>query len=178
MLTQLGLTPEQMAQGFDVGKIVKSRFDKRTIGKRDLYVLLAKGQNPIALARTFDYIAHLPGENKGIVINDDDLEDNIQNSESTCWLYDCDFRYLTHPSIGQIIFAGPRRYDQMLRAKMAGINESKVTLVEQPEDAAKALRIQDCGDVFLLYEMYRTKDSAVIKKELIEMMEGDAANEN
>ena len=178
MLTQLGLKPEQIARGFDSSKIVKSRFDKRTIGKRDLYVLLAKGQNPIALARTFDYIAHLPGENKGIVINDDDLEDNINNSESTCWLYDCDFRYLTHPSIGQIIFAGPRRYDQMLRAKMAGIDEKKVTLVERPEDAAQALKIRGCGDVFLLYEMYRTKDSAVIKRELIEMMEGDAANEN
>ena len=175
MLTQLGLKPEQMARGFDASKIVKSRFDKMTIGKRDLYVLLAKGQNPIALARTFDYIAHLPGENKGIVINDDDLEDNINNSESTCWLYDCDFRYLTHPSIGQIVFAGPRRYDQMLRAKMAGIDADKITLVEEPEKAATGLDITKCGDVFFLYEMYRTKDSAVIKKELIEMMEGDAA---
>ena len=177
MLTQLGLKPEQIARGFDASKIVKSRFDKMTIGGRDLYVLLAKGQNPIALARTFDYIAHLPGENKGIVINDDDLEDNIHNSESTCWLYDCDFRYLTHPSIGQIVFAGPRRYDQMLRAKMAGIDENKIRLVEEPEKAAQALDVRSCGDVFLLYEMYRTKDSAVIKKELMEMME-DAANEN
>lgn len=178
MLTQLGLTHEQIALGFDESKIVKSRFDKMTIGDRALYVLLAKGQNPIALARTFDYIASLPGENKGIVINDDDLEDNINNSESTCWLYDCDFRYLTHPSIGQIVFAGPRRFDQLLRAKMAGVDESKIRLIEQPEDAAKELDISACGDVFLLYEMYRTKDSAVIKKDLIAMMEGGKAGEN
>ena len=90
----------------------------------------------------------------------------------------CDFRYLAHPSIGQIIFAGPRRYDQLLRAKMAGIDESKIKLVQEPEKAAQALDIKNCGDVFLLYEMYRTKDSAVTKKELIQMMEGDAANEN
>ncbi len=138
-------------------------------------MLMAKGQNPIALARTFDYIAHLPGENKGIVINDDDLEDNIHNSESTCWLFDCDFGYLKDPSIGQIVFAGPRRYDQMLRAKMAGIDESKITLIEEPEKAAGGLDISKCGDVFFLYEMYRTKDSAVIKNDLIEMMKGDAA---
>ena len=58
---------------------------------------------------------------------------------------------------------------------MAGIAESKITLIEEPEQAAKGLDISSCGDVFFLYEMYRTKDSAVIKKELIEMMEGDAA---
>ena len=178
MLTQLGLTPEQIALGFDASKIVKSRFDKMTIGSRNLYVLLAKGQNPIALARTFDYISGLPGENKAIVINDDDLADNIHNSESTCWLYDCDFRYLAHPSIGQIIFAGPRRYDQLLRAKMAGVDAGKITLVEQPEKAAGALNIARCNDVFLLYEMYRTKDSAVIKKDLIAMMEGSVSGEN
>ncbi len=175
LLTQLGLTAEQMALGFDSGKIVKSRFDKMTVGDRELYVLLAKGQNPIALARTFDYIVHLPGENKGIVINDDDLEDNINNSESTCWLYDCDFRYLAHPSVGQIVFAGPRRFDQLLRAKMAGVDEAKIRLVEQPERAAEGLDMTACGDVFFLYEMYRTKDSAVIKKELIAKMEGAAA---
>ncbi len=177
MLMQLGLSHEQIALGFDVGKIVKSRFDKMTVGGRELYVLLAKGQNPIALARTFDYIAHLPGENKGIVINDDDLEDNINNSESTCWLYDCDFRYLAHPSVGQIVFAGPRRYDQLLRAKMAGVDESKIRLIAEPERAAEGLDTDNCGDVFFLYEMYRTKDSAVIKRELIAKMEG-AAHEN
>ena len=63
----------------------------------------------------------------------------------------------------------------MLRAKMAGIDESKITLIEQPEKAASGLDIQKCGDVFFLYEMYRTKDSAVIKNDLIEMMKGDAA---
>ncbi len=178
MLTQLGLTSDQMAKGFDAGKIVKSRFDKMTVGDRELYILLAKGQNPIALARTFDYIVHLPGENKGIVINDDDLEDNIQNSESTCWLYDCDFRYLAHPSVGQIVFAGPRRFDQLLRAKMAGVEESKIRLIEQPEKAADGLDIESCGDVFFLYEMYRTKDSAIIKRELIAKMEGGSTNEN
>ncbi len=172
MLTQLGLTHEQIALGFDAGKIIQSRFDKMTIGDRSLYILLAKGQNPIALARTFDYIVHLPGENKGIVINDDDLEDNIHNSESTCWLYDCDFRYLAHPSVGQIVFAGPRRFDQLLRAKMAGVDESRIRLIEQPEKAAEGLDISACKDVFFLYEMYRTKDSAVIKKDLIAKMEG------
>lgn len=178
MLTQLGLKPEQMARGFDVSKIVKSRFDKITIGGRDLYVLLAKGQNPIALARTFDYLAHLPGENKGVVINDDDLEDNTRNSENICWLSDCDYSYLCHPSIGQIVFAGPRRYDQLLRARMAGVDPNKIRLVEDTEKAARALDVSACGDIFFLYEMYRYDDSAIIKKELIQMMEGGIPGEN
>ena len=61
LLTQLGLGYEEISRGFDVGKIVKSRFDQVEAGGRTITCLMAKGQNPIACARCFDYIAQLPG---------------------------------------------------------------------------------------------------------------------
>ncbi len=172
LLTRLGLTAEQIRVGFDGGKIVKSRFDRITIGGRTVMSLMAKGQNPIACARCFDYIAQLPGEEKAVIINEDDVEDNTGNSESVCWLYDCDYSYLTHPSIGQIVFAGPRCRDHLLRARLAGIAPEKITLVEQPQKAAQALRLEECGDIYLLHDMYRAKDNAVIRRELTEMLQG------
>lgn len=178
LLTRLGLTPEQIAVGFAGGEIVKSRFDSVTVGGRTVMCLMAKGQNPIACARCFDYIAQLPGENKAVIINEDDVEDNTGNSESTCWLYDCDYGYLTHPSIGQIIFAGPRCRDHLLRARLAGISPEKITLVEQPQKAAQALRLSDCGDIYLLHDMYRAKDNGIIRREVISMLQGGAEHDD
>ena len=131
----------------------------------------------IACARCFDYIASLPGERKGIIINEDDLEDNIGNSESTCWLYDCDYSYLNNSSISQIVFAGPRCRDHMLRARLAGLNPDKIRLEPDPMRGAEALDLSACEDIYLLHDMYRTKSTAAIKKALIEALEGGADRE-
>ena len=178
VLTRLGLTAQQISRGFDAGKIVKSRFDKVEVGGRTITSLMAKGQNPIACARCFDYIAHVPGQNKGLIINEDDVEDNTGNSESVCWLYDCDYSYLRNDSIGQIVFTGPRCYDHLLRARLAGIDPSKIKLEPDTLKAAQALDISACQDIYLLHDMYRAKDTAYIKKELIAMVEGGADHEN
>ena len=178
LLTQLGLSYEQISRGFDAGKIVKSRFDQVETGGRTITCLMAKGQNPIACARCFDYIAQLPGENKAVIINEDDVEDNTGNSESVCWLFDCDYSYLRHDSISQIVFTGPRCHDHLLRARLAGIDPNKIRLEPDTLKAARALDLASCGNIYLLHDMYRARDNAIIKKNLIAMLEGGADREN
>lgn len=178
LLTQLGLSYEQISRGFDAGKIVKSRFDQVEAGGRTITCLMAKGQNPIACARCFDYIAQLPGENKAVIINEDDVEDNTGNSESVCWLFDCDYSYLRHDSISQIVFTGPRCHDHLLRARLAGIDPNKIRLEPDTLKAAQALELTSCGNIYLLHDMYRARDNAIIKKNLIAMLEGGADREN
>ena len=178
LLTQLGLSYEQISRGFDAGKIVKSRFDQVETGGRTITCLMAKGQNPIACARCFDYIAQLPGENKAVIINEDDVEDNTGNSESVCWLFDCDYSYLRHDSISQIVFTGPRCHDHLLRARLAGIDPNKIRLEPDTLKAARALELTSCGNIYLLHDMYRARDNAIIKKNLIAMLEGGADREN
>lgn len=178
LLTRLGLSYEQISRGFDAGRIVKSRFDRVEAGGRTITCLMAKGQNPIACARCFDYIAQLPGGNKAVIINEDDVEDNTGNSESVCWLYDCDYSYLRHPSISQIVFTGPRCHDHMLRARLAGLDPARIRLEPDTLKAAQALDLTACGNIYLLHDMYRARDNAIIKKNLIAMLEGGADSEN
>lgn len=178
LLTQLGLSFEQISRGFDAGKIVKSRFDRVEVAGRTLVQLMAKGQNPIACARCFDYIAGLPGENKGLIISEDDVEDNTGNSESVCWLYDCDYSYLKSDSITQIVFAGPRCRDHLLRARLAGVDTNKIRLEPDTLKAADALDLDACRDIYLLHDMYRAADTAVVKKAIISRLEGGQGHEN
>lgn len=167
LLTEFGLTYEQISLGFSASKIVKTRYDHFESGDLNITMQLAKGQNPIACARCYSYVSKCAGENKGLIILVDDKGDNIGNSESVCWLYDCDYRYLTDPSIAQIVFAGPRCKDQYLRALIAGVDPAKIKLTEDPKNGASLLDTELSKDVFVLYDPYLLAEASVVKAALI-----------
>lgn len=167
LLSEMGLTYEQIGKGFSESKIVKTRLDEFDSGDLHVTMLMAKGQNPIACARCYDYVAKVPQENKGLILIVDDLGDNIKNSETTCWLYDCDYSALTDPSIGQIVFGGPRCKDQYLRALLAGVDPEKIRITTDSDKAADLLDTDSYKNVFVLFELYRVKDANAVKAALI-----------
>lgn len=167
LLSSIGLSNETIQKGFEELEIVKTRLDTVTAGDLEITMLMAKGQNPIACARCFDYVANCPGENKSVILIIDDLDDNIRNSETTCWLYDCDYSYLNHPSIAEIIFAGPRYKDQYLRTLLAGVPAEKIKITQDATQAADLADTTKYKKIFVLHELYRTQDAAICKQKLI-----------
>jgi UDP-N-acetylmuramyl tripeptide synthase len=168
LLSQFGLTDEQIRKGFADSQIVKTRYEQLDAGDLHITMLMAKGQNPIACARCYDYAAKVNLPNKALLIIVDDLGDNIGNSESTCWLYDCDYSALADSSINQIVFAGPRCKDQYLRALLAGVDAQKVSYYVSHEEAAKALNTEISKHIMVLFELYRAPDAAAVKRILTE----------
>ncbi len=173
ILNELGLSSEQIAKGFSRSKIVKTRFEDFTAGDLHVTMLMAKGQNPIACARCYDYVAKAPGENKAALIFVDDVGDNIGNSESTCWLYDCDYKALADPSINQVIFGGPRYLDHLLRAKLAGVDPSKIKVCEDSASVVKLFDPSLSKEIFVLHELYRPGDAAAVKAALTALGNGE-----
>lgn len=169
VLTEFGLNFDQISKGFSQSKIVKTRFDQLQSGNLKITMQLAKGQNPIACARCYNYVSNLPGENKAVIIMVDDKGDNSGNSESTCWLYDSDYSYLTDASIGQIIFAGPRCKDHLLRAQIAGVDPGKIKLTPALNGGADMLDTKDVSDVYVLYDPYLLSEANHVKNKLIEI---------
>ena len=168
LLTQLGLDFDQINKGFADSEIVKSRFESFKAGDLNVTVIMAKGQNPIACTRCFDYAAKLPGDKKSILLILDDVSDNINDTENMCWIYDCDYSYLADPSITQLVFAGPRCRDHYLRALLAGVSADKMVITDDVAEGAKLVDIENHKDVLLLYELYRDKDAAAAKKCLMQ----------
>lgn len=167
LLSEMGLRHEQTSKGFSESKIVKTRLDQVVSGDLNITMLMAKGQNPIACARCYDYAAKAKLENKGLILVVDDLGDNIKNSETTCWLYDCDYSALADPSIEQIVFAGPRCKDHYLRALLAGVDASKIRLTPDSDKGADLLDTDRCKNIFVLFELYRVKNADAVKNALI-----------
>lgn len=174
LLSELGLSYAQISKGFTDSKIVKTRLDETAAGDLHITMLMAKGQNPIACARCYDYAAKSPLEDKGVIVIVDDLGDNIKNTETTCWLYDCDYSSLTDPSVKQIVFGGPRCKDQYLRALLAGVDKGKIRVTPESAKAAELLDTDLCKNIFVLFDLYRVKDAEAVKRTLIARRNGGA----
>ena len=57
LLHEFGLPFEKIADALSKQKIVKSRYDSLVAGDLRITMQLAKGQNPIACARAYSYVA-------------------------------------------------------------------------------------------------------------------------
>ena len=173
LLDQIGLNYQQISKGFSKSKIVKTRLEEIQSGDLNITMLMAKGQNPIACARCYDYVAKASADNKGVIVLVDDKDDNIGNSESTCWLYDCDYSAFTDPSIKQIVFAGPRCLDHYLRAQMAGVDKKKIFCTPVSSEGANLLDTTICKNIYVLHELYRPTDAAKVKEALCNRGKGE-----
>lgn len=169
LLTDMGLTYEQIAKGFEKSKIVKTRFDRITAGDLTITMQLSKGQNPTACARCFSYVSKCPGSDKAIIFVEDDFED----SESPCWLYDSNYSYLKDPSINQIIFSGPRSKDQYLRALLAGVPAEKIRTIGDSKAGPDILDTAISRDIYVLYGPYMVKEANIVKNKLMQMGGGN-----
>lgn len=154
LLRQVGLTDEEISHAFDHAAVVNTRYEKKKIGSAMLTMILTKGQNPVASSRVFSYVASCPGEHKCVLIFIDDKDDNTHNSENCSWLFDLDYAPLKSDSIDQIIFAGARCKDHVLRAAMTGIPKEKILTTDSVKDCSSLVDLETYKDVYVLYDNY------------------------
>lgn len=172
LLSELGLSDEQIRSGFSHSQIVKSRYGYTQAGEFRITVQASKGQNPIACARSLCYAAQSAGQSKCVILLPDDRPDNTNNSENICWLYDSDYSYLTDPSIRQIIFAGPRCKDHRLRALIAGVPEENICIQPEFFGSEKQIDTAVCKDIYILHDIYLQKEAAAIRDFLVRQAKG------
>lgn len=167
LLHEFGLPFDKIANALSKQKIVKSRYDSLVSGDLRITMQLAKGQNPIACARAYSYVSKCPGDQKSLLIMVDDKSDNNGNSESVCWIYDCDYSALNDPSIAEIVFSGPRCKDQKLRAMIAGVDPSKIKIDNTFCGGVSLVDTEKYKDIFVLYDPYLLTEANFVKNELI-----------
>lgn len=174
LLTNLKLNPNDIKNSLNKLNIVETRFTKEIVNGVEVITHLAKGQNPVACSRVFDYVKNESGV-KEVIFLPDDIEDNMKTSENITWLYDTDFELLNDPSIKKIIIGGPRYLDNLVRLKMANIPDDKMILLPNELDTAKYID-KDVDKIFILHDLHATHLGFEIKKQIKEILGGK--NEN
>ncbi len=168
-LRAFGLTYDQVKQGMDKVGIVASRYDVSKVGNHQVVMNLAKGQNPVACSRVFDFIAGQPGE-KAVLIMVDDHGDAKTSSENIAWIYDVDFEYLQDPSVKQILVGGHRHLDYRVRMELAGIDSSRYDTTTDPHTLPTLLDAIRCDTVYILYDLYTYDEAVQVRTKLIERL--------
>ncbi len=172
LMNRLGVPYEKVREAFDSLEIVKSRHEEIEEGDHKLTVIMAKGQNPIAVTGVLNYVSSCQGQHKCLLVSIDDWFDNTKESENVSWVYDTDYRFLADESIDQVIFTGKRCRDYYLRACMAGVPAERMTAVEDWKSGVAAVDLDKCEHVYLLYELYRHSEAMEMKQALLGRMRG------
>ncbi len=167
-LKQLGLDKDQINESLKKQKIVDTRYTEETVNGIKIITHLAKGINPIACSRVFDYTRKYKG-NKAVFLIVDDLHEAAKGSENTSWQYDTDYEFLNDESIKQIIIGGARYLDGLVRLEMAGVSKEKIVYERDELSALDKLNLEGIDTVFILHDLYsmELKDAARNKVEVM-----------
>ena len=137
---------------------------------------LSKGMNPIACSRVFDYTRKYKG-NKSVILLLDDLHDAANGSENTAWHYDTDYEFLNDESIKQIIIAGARYLDGLVRLEIAGVPKEKIVYQRDELSAIDKLKLDGIDTVFILHDLYAIELKNAVKNK-VEIMIKNKEKEN
>ena len=165
LLREIGLSAEQIEQSLQQQKIVKSRFDQIEKNGKTITMLLAKGQNPIACSRAFDFIRRTEG-NKAVILLIEDFFDAKHSTENIAWLYDADFEFLKDDRITQIIVAGVRAADFRVRLLLAGIPEERILTMREEAATADAVALDTVDNTFVLFDVYTVSFAETVRDRL------------
>ena len=167
-LKQVGLEDEKINESLKKTKIVGTRFMEEKAGGKKIILHLAKGQNPIACSRVFDYVRKQK-EKKTIILFLDDLH---EKNEVVSWIYDTDYEFLNGDNVEQIIISGKRAKDVLVRLLMAGVPREKIFIDRnEAESVRKYFKPKDIESVYILYDLYSIKERDAVLKEVKEILE-------
>lgn len=161
-----GLSHENIYKAFKETKLKKDRVDRKVINNKELITMLSKNQNPISCSRMFNYIKEEPGK-KIVILFITDSKDKKHGVEDISWIYDTDFEYLNDDNINQIIVAGTRYLDVILRLKLANISSDKIVGVEDYNKVPSNIYYNDFDKIYILYELYAYDIVKKMKKDIL-----------
>lgn len=170
VLKQLGLTRDQINPILKKQKIVDTRYSKEVVKGVEIITQLAKGMNPIACSRAFDYVRKESG-NKSVIILLDDLHEAANSSENIAWHYDTDYEFLNEDSIKQILVAGARYLDTYVRLQIADVSTDKITYQRDEHTLVEKLNLEGIDKVFILHDLYSIDLKNEVKRQVVEKIE-------
>ena len=148
LLACLGKKETQIAEQLTKISRHVSKENFFTVGKRNIHVLNNKNENSTTFNQSIAYTIRFK-ELKTIVIGWKEISRRYQYDDLS-WLYDIDFELLKESHLEKVVCVGINRYDIATRMKYAGIDEKKIVVFENLEEAVFYLNRRTKGDIFAI----------------------------
>ncbi len=152
LFRDMGLSPEQLAEGLKKAKLPVSRESREIVGGIELITQVAKGQNPTAVSTVFENVVKDPSE-KEIILMLDELFKDPNKTETVAWIYDTDYEYLNNEHIHKIVIGGERYLDHRLRLLLAGVPEEKLVYMRDVYETANHVDFDGISKIYVLHDV-------------------------
>ena len=172
LFRELGMSHDEISRYMNQIKIVESRYNEVTVEDVTLVMQMAKDKNALACSRALDYVTEQPGK-KEMLLMMNCLGDEKHWSENVCWMYDCDFEFLTRPGVEHIVATGPRGKDYKLRLLLAGVPEEKIDCVRDEMEAVDKLWLEQGSSVYFFYGTDSVALARKARTKAVERIQGD-----
>lgn len=165
LLKELGYSDDYIKEALQKVEIPKSRENLEIQNGIKIYSQMAKGQNGSALSTVLESLSKIDSKKQIILLLDEDFG-SVDAQETITWLYDSDMELLNKLNLEQVIVAGARYLDYIVRFKLAGIDENKIIALEDYNEVYKQVNLDGKSDIYVLYDVDRRPTS----REVIESL--------
>lgn len=183
VLSEFGLTPFEIAHAFDYFKLEGGRVEDIHVGNKVLKYVRIKQENPETLQSAYNDVAE-DKTSKIVMIGLLKLEDIIPNYSNTFYNFDCDVEELEKSNVEKYVVIGEAvAYDTALRLKYAGIDESKIDVIDSSDasDVLDKIVTYDNDNIYCitwLHEFDRFKKELEYRKYRTLLKEGKTYKES
>ncbi|MGL6247672.1 MAG: MurT ligase domain-containing protein [Culicoidibacterales bacterium] len=158
MAKEYGVSEDVIQKALLTFKIDDGRMETFTFGPHQLLLNLVK--NPTGLNQTLDFIKNEEDEQISLMMT---LNNLSADGQDTSWIWDGDFEQIAEYPLEQFICSGIRAYDLAVRLKYAGIDESKIVVIEDVATALDRLKASTAKPYLLSTYTALQKTRALLK---------------
>lgn len=159
----IGLSDGQITFELNEDIMESKRMKTLYLGKRSVEMIESKNENALSYLQSINYINQVKGK-KTVIMGFDNVSRRYELNDLS-WLYDVDFELLNNDSISKIFLIGRFRYDVYARLMYAGIDKSKIIIVDELNKLLDKVKKDSSGKIFTMVCFDMT---AIIKKMLLE----------
>lgn len=143
----LGIDSENILKVINDESFKPKRLNIYNFDNRMWQMLASKNENNLSYKQSLDFIVNEPGK-KSVILGFDNSSRRYSENDIS-WIWDIDFEDLAHKSIDKIVLVGRFKYDMLTRMEYAGINKSKILLIEDLDnDLLPTLREKTKGNIY------------------------------
>ncbi len=169
LCNDLGLSTEVLDKAINGDKLSSKRGKVRSLAGRTLTMLETKNENNLSYYQSIRFIKNQKGK-KTIILGFDNVSRRYQFNDLS-WLWDVEFELLNDKNIDKIFCIGRFRYDVITRLEFAGIDKSKIVLIDDLNTLIKKVKNDSVGDIYTMVCFDMTAN-------ILKLIEDDEHEEN
>lgn len=146
--SEIGLAKEDILKEINLDSMTSKRGKTYTLDNRKIEMLESKNENSLSYLQSLNYIKSQDGI-KTVIMGFENVSRRYHFNDLS-WLWDVNFELLNDETIDRIFLVGRFKYDIAVRLEYAGIDETKIVLVDSMKNLLDDVVQKSKGSIYTM----------------------------